>query len=192
MGLYLIGFVVLYLLPNQLLVNHARLLPLTTLDRWVPFLPWTFLLYVSDYALVVLPVFLLKSRALFESYVRMAFGVLIVCGGVFWCFQTQYPRPVYPNVANPLIAAAMSLIRTLDTPGNCFPSMHVALTGVAVWALRSSPSAFQVILWVWFLAICGSTLTTKQHYAVDIVGGMLVAVVVAWLEWRICSSAHKR
>ncbi len=191
-GLYLALFVVLYLLPNQVLMNHARYLPLFAIDRKMPFLPWTFLIYVSDYALILLPVFLLKPKALFDAYARMAFGVLMVSGGFFWLFQTTYPRPEYPTVNNPVIAAAMSFIGTLDTPGNCFPSMHVASTCVAVWALRSFSTPFQVVIWVWLLAICVSTLTTKQHYAVDIMGGMLVAIIIAVLEWHICLRTQMR
>ncbi|MEZ4751819.1 MAG: phosphatase PAP2 family protein [Bdellovibrionota bacterium] len=37
--------------------------------------------------------------------------------------------------------------------------------------------------WIWALAIFASTLTTKQHYFYDILGGLVVAACVGALEY---------
>ncbi len=58
--------------------------------------------------------------------------------------------------------------------------MHVSLTGVAVlsmWGTRFFKSYV-----VWGLTIFASTLTTKQHYAVDIAAGIVVISAVHTLE----------
>ncbi len=186
-GLYSLMFSFLYFYPNIFLFDHARALPLLALDTQTPLVPWTFLIYVSYYVLIVLPVFLLNSREDFDAYIRMALGVLMVCAAFFVLFPTAYPRPPYPYVQNRLIAGIMHIILRIDSPGNCFPSMHVALSSVAVWALQSFRRKFRAALWLWLAAICLSTLTTKQHYLLDVVGGSGVAIIVIWLERFVLS-----
>jgi membrane-associated phospholipid phosphatase len=64
-----------------------------------------------------------------------------------------------------------------DTPANCFPSLHVALaavSGVLLWR-----RGWRLAAVLWPCAIAVSTLTTKQHVAWDIPGGLALAAV-AW------------
>jgi membrane-associated phospholipid phosphatase len=76
----------------------------------------------------------------------------------------------------------MDFVYIADTPNNCFPSMHVALTSVSTWSLRGYAPRYFKLFMLWTLAIILSTLTTKQHYFVDILGGLGVLVVVVALE----------
>lgn len=185
LGLFTIGYGVFYLFPNLSPISAPRYLPLLAIDRMTPFLPWTFLFYTSDYLLIPLGLFVLNDRERFDAYLRMAFGVLICCGLFFLFFPTAYPRPPYPQVDNIVIAGMMKFVMAADSPGNCFPSMHVALTGVSVWALRSFGRRISMVLWIWTAAIYASTLTTKQHYFLDILGGIAVMVAIAVVEWVV-------
>jgi PAP2 superfamily len=57
-----------------------------------------------------------------------------------------------------------------------FPSFHVILSVLSVWALRTVP----YLRWpaaVLGALVCLTTLTTGWHYLVDILGGLLISVV---------------
>lgn len=65
-----------------------------------------------------------------------------------------------------------------------FPSFHVALallTAAALGLFR------RLRVWIWILTalICLSTITTGWHYGIDLIGGLLVAVVSLALARRI-------
>jgi len=187
-GIYTIAFGVFYVYPNFFPLSEPMFLPLLSIDKVTPFIPWTFLIYTSDYFLIFLVVILIKEKEHFNSFVRMAFGVLFCCGLFFLFLPTTYPRPLYPEVNNILIKGAMKFIMAADNPTNCFPSMHVALTGVSIWAIRFFGKRTYLFFGVWTLAIYISTLTTKQHYFLDILGGIAVMVTIASLEWTLFES----
>ncbi len=184
-GGFLIAFSVFYLYPNAFPLFEPRYLPLLTIDQMIPFVPWTFLIYTSDYLLIFLVVILLKRKEQVHAFARMAFGVLICCGLFFFFLPTAYPRPLYPTVKNFFVANAMRFIQIMDNPTNCFPSLHIALTGVATWAVRFVGRKTYLGFELWTLAIYVSTLTTKQHYFLDILGGFIVMGGIASLEWVV-------
>ncbi len=144
----------------------------------MPFLPWTFVIYVSEYLLVALAIILIQDFHHFNSFARQAFASLFIIGAAFFLFPTIYPRPFYPPQENALVAFAMNLIATADAPTNCFPSMHVAITAITVYALRHQSPAVWRLFVLWGAAIILTTLTTKQHYLIDILGGLAVASAV--------------
>lgn len=154
-------------------------LPLTDLDRAVPLLPWTLVIYLSDYFFILLVLLSLKKAEAFSSaFYRMIFGVLLSFV-IFLAFPTVYPRPVLP--ADPLWGETFLYLHFLDQPTNCFPSLHVSMTLIAAASMRSWSRSGRMLGWIWALAICISTLTTKQHYAWDVLGG----AAVAWATFAV-------
>jgi membrane-associated phospholipid phosphatase len=182
LGVFGALYVLFYLWPNFLPLFAPTYLPLLEVDRAVPFLPWTFSIYLSDYVLFTVVFFLVTDLDEWNTFARMGFMTLILCGAFFLFFPTTYPRPTYPAVDNAFISFLMMLVSTSDTPNNCFPSMHVAMTSVATWNLRHRSRGVFVCFLLWSLAIFVSTLTTKQHYFVDIAGGVCAVAVVALIE----------
>jgi len=164
-----------------------ELLPLTAIDRAVPFLPWTVWIYGSMTAAFFVAWVLVPSAQLAR---RLLVGLLVsaaICWVFFALFPTTYPRDLYPLAPGGDEAAVELLrIRRLDDPSNCFPSMHVALAiCIALTMLDYSlawPGRAAVVLWA--LAISASTLTTKQHYLIDVPAGALVgAAAYAVARW---------
>ncbi len=180
--LYAIAYGVFYIWPNFRPPFPPTQLPLLDIDRSMPLIPWTFVVYLSDYLLFTAAFFILEEREEWYAFVRMAFATLIVCGIFFIFFPTTYPRPPYPPVDNPIVLFCMNLIGAADTPNNCFPSMHVAMTSVVAWNVRRKSRGCFVFFLVWTAAIILSTLTTKQHYFMDIVGGLSVVAILALLD----------
>ncbi|MSP18309.1 MAG: inositol phosphorylceramide synthase [Bdellovibrionales bacterium] len=182
LGLFIIAYGFFYIFPNLYARWDPALLPMTWLDNAIPLIPVTFLIYTSDYLLILFAIILIKNPDDFRSFSRMMFATLFTCGLFFIFFPTTYPRPSYPIVSNTFIKAAMEFIYVGDSPNNCLPSLHVALTSVATWSLRKRSKKLVGFLGLWTLAIIISTLTTKQHYFIDIIGGLLVLVAVAMGE----------
>ncbi|MFM8270055.1 MAG: phosphatase PAP2 family protein [Pseudomonadota bacterium] len=182
LALFMAAYSVLYVIPNFFLTTAPQELPLLWIDQAIPLIPWTFLIYTSDYFVFVFALFLLSERHKFNSFTRMMFGVLCVCGAFFYGFPTTYPRPEYPAETNWLVGSLMQFISVADSPRNCFPSMHVGLTAVATWSLRHLGLRTLFFFSVWSFAIFVSTLTTKQHYILDILGGLAVMGFIVFLE----------
>lgn len=189
---FMVAYWFFYLYPNMFASWPVHYLPLLALDKAIPFLPWTFLIYTSDYTLFLVAIILHQSKEGFNSMSRMCFATLAICGAFFVLYPTTYPRPEYPQGPSWVIRGLMQMITLADSPKNCFPSMHVALTSVATWSLRNhSPKVVRTFI-VWTFLIFVSTLTTKQHYFVDILGGMGVASFVIFAEKYVFSLVRAR
>ena len=182
LGLFFAFYYFFYIYPNLHPLTQPRQLRLFLVDRTAPFLTWTFLVYLSEYLLVIVTMTVLKGWDEFNSWARMNFGALFVCGVFFLIYPTTYPRPVYPEEKNAVVAFAMNLVANADTANNCFPSLHVAITTITAWVFRSYGRRWFLLFALWGLAILISTLTTKQHYFIDILGGLCVTVMVVYLE----------
>jgi len=184
-ALFTVGYCVFYLFPNFRPIWEPQFLPLLPIDVATPFLPWTFLIYCSDYVLISIAILSLTRLEDFNSFCRMCFMTLFLCGTFFLFFPTTYPRPEYDFAQGLPIQALMLLVATVDMPTNCFPSMHVALTAVASWSMRRFGRTVQITFWIWAFAIFASTMTTKQHYVMDILAGMGVMMFVATIDWVV-------
>lgn len=171
-----------------LLVNHYPLfqpvyLPLTPLDRAIPFLVWTvwpyLLLLVAD---VVLP-FLVRERALFKRML-VAYAVAISTNLVIWMLvPTAIARPVVLD--DTLSASTYRLLVAVDGVGNCFPSAHVTIPALAVWALGRERPQWRRSLWALFAVLSLSILTTRQHYVVDLLGGLATGALGIAVSGRL-------
>lgn len=166
-----------YWLVNGLVPpRHDLALPV---DHAIPFLPWTFAVYVSIYALPLG----VGWRASAEDFSRMILGTVPLMGLSWLSFlllPAEYPRPAAATAG--AWAGAYAWLHGLDGPGNTFPSLHVGVTALAALRTRAWPDG----RWwsAWAVAIILSTLTTKQHFVVDVVGGVLLAAACDAWAWR--------
>jgi membrane-associated phospholipid phosphatase len=164
-----------YLLVNDYPFFERRYLHLTSLDRAVPFLVWT----IWPYALLLLAnaafPFLVRDRTLFNRML-LAYGVAMGLNFLIWSlFPTALVRPS-PPPNNSLSAALYRWLVTIDGAGNCFPSGHVTIPAVGVFALSSEWPRYRLVLWGALALVSLSILTTKQHYVVDLFGGFATAM----------------
>lgn len=92
----------------------------------------------------------------------------------------------------------LALLEGVDTAGNACPSLHVAIAVYsALWLhaqLRQVGAGRNWLAanWTWCLAIVYSTLATKQHVALDALGGILLGsagALVALAGYRRCFAA---
>jgi len=78
----------------------------------------------------------------------------------------------------------------MDASGNACPSLHVATAIFSgIWLnhlLRRFGAPLWILIcnWTWCIAIVYSTLATRQHVAVDVLAGLVLGVLAAWLSLR--------
>lgn len=172
--LFAISIVILFLVPYSVVGHlplartHITFLPG---EAAIPFLPWTFIVYLSVFVQAVVCIRFIPKRFLLTA-VSYAFGLLFVALVCFVLWPIAYPRELYPT-----IHASILFFRTIDPPGNSFPSLHVAmsffLTGCYTFFATSRTK--RILFWIWSILISFSVLTTKQHYIIDIFGGVILA-----------------
>lgn len=168
-------FCALYLGSAAAALRAALPLEPTALDRAVPFVAASIVVYLSQFAL--LPFALVVARddnARSRTFYSMLLATLLAAV-VFLCFPTSVPRPTPP--ADGLLGIAWQGLHLADTPHNGFPSLHVALAAIAGALLWQARRRALAVAWPALIAV--STLTTRQHVAWDIAGGLLLALV-AW------------
>lgn len=77
-----------------------------------------------------------------------------------------------------LFSWLIRLVYALDAPTNLFPSIHCLVSWFCFIGIRKSkklPVWFKVFSCIFAALVCMSTQFTKQHYLLDIPGGILIA-----------------
>ncbi|HEX6100072.1 MAG TPA: phosphatase PAP2 family protein [Thermoanaerobaculia bacterium] len=134
-------------------------------EQRVPFVPWAALVYLT-----ITPVLLLAPWVLRERTPMFAFA-LSVETIVATLFFVAFPQTV-AWARPPASAWAFRLADAMNLSYNNFPSLHVAFAVSAAWAYR------RFAWWLWAAAVALSTWFMWEHHLVDILGGVVLAVVV--------------
>jgi membrane-associated phospholipid phosphatase len=184
MWVFFIGY--FHLLRNP--AHPVAIMPLTVLDRWIPFQPQALPAYVSLWLYIgVAPGLLLTLREL----VAYTLWIATLCLAGLACFYF-WPSAVPALATDVSSYPGFSLLQGVDSSGNACPSLHVATAMfTAIWVdylLRHlrMPVVLRLLNGAWFAAITYSTLATKQHVVLDALAGTLLGIAVAWpsLRWH--------
>ena len=174
----------LYLLKNP--SGETTVMPLTVVDDWIGFNPWSLSIYLSLWVYTSLAPGLLAHRRDLERY-GIAIGAVCLFGlACFYFFPTAVP-------VSDLVwegAFGFDFLKKVDSTGNACPSLHVASAVFSgMWIhreLREMGATRRVLACnvLWCIAIIYSTMATKQHVALDVLGGLVLGVLGAWLSFR--------
>lgn len=193
------GLTLFFCLPyftlQRLTLFPARTLPLSAIDRAIDFDPRWVWAYQSVYLLLTIVPWLITTRLELYRYARGFVQLSAVGFAFFLLLPVRGPRPD--------VEAADFMFRILqwyDRPLNCFPSLHVGLAAYSVLVATSVSRGCMkaVARWslvslagLWTAAIAYAALATKQHYAIDLPAGALLACVCHWYTWHMQrSKAH--
>ncbi len=159
------------------------------LDELIPFCEYFVLFYFLwfPYFLGALAWFMFKDRELFLKLCLVMFGGMTICLLVY----TVAPNAIdlrQEIVGDNLFCKIAGLLRTVDTPTNVCPSIHVSSTVAVHWAVQRyqgfrRPILVKSLSLLAAVGICLSTLFLKQHSVIDLIWGLvLTAVLVALLK----------
>ncbi len=169
-GLIWLPYISLYQLINRFPLFEPRELPLTALDRAIPFVPALLSLYVA-----YIPFFWWTGARSEDDETANAFFFvthlqLLVCAIVWVLFPVTMPRHLYYGVE--VYNWADTFWRWFDAPRNCLPSLHAANCLLFIHYNWERP--FRWVHTGIAAAIIASTVLVKQHYVVDLVAGAFV------------------
>jgi hypothetical protein len=176
----------LYLVPSQLTVDRAAVFPLAAWERSIPFVAESVWFYLAQYPLLVAAYLGCGSLALCTRFLYAVLFVQAAAALVFLCVPLRYPREwaSVPPDTDALTRALAGWVHAVDAPVNCLPSLHVTsclLSLMLVGRERRLRAAGYGLVAV---ASMASTLTFKQHYAIDLVAGAALAALGWWASGR--------
>jgi len=151
--------------------GHAAVLPTLALDGAIGHHPAAIYCYLSFFLFV--PFAYGQAPAVRLPWLTLAMqGCALVAAITF---------ALWPTTAAPLPSGAPPLAHWLagmDTPANCMPSLHGALSVLCAWALLHGRRPFQSALaTAWALLICWSAVALRRHLVVDLTAGMFLGVL---------------
>lgn len=179
-------FTTFYFLSSVLHLGIPGYFILTQIDHAVPYLPWTSVIYIMMYPLLFWIFYELQN---FENQNKLLYSfciLMVISNLIFFMYPVIYPREFYPlPYENNLGVNLLRTIRFIDRPVNCFPSLHVSslfLFSFSLWT--ESRKKFFVSL-IFTLLISVSTMTTKQHYFLDVIAGIVLSTLIYFFVWNM-------
>jgi membrane-associated phospholipid phosphatase len=164
----------------------TTVMPTILLDRLIGFQPLALSMYISLWIYVSLPPALLATRRVLYGYGMAMAGTCLAGLIVFYFWPTVVPAAhidwsQYPDV---------EFLKNIDAAGNACPSLHVATAVFSgIWLhhlLRrfGAPPWILIFNGAWCIGIAYSALATRQHVAVDVLAGLVLGALAAYLSLR--------
>lgn len=173
---------ILYQWTNRFYWTEPQPLKFDAVDRMMPFWPWTVWVYFTEYIFFIVAYFGLRSQELVTRYFYAYMAILLVSIGIFIVFPVTFPRADYPVEGVTFSEQALLFLRTyMDSPSNCLPSLHVSscyISALCFWP-ENRKKAWWFIGWSTLVAI--STMTSKQHYFIDVWTAMILTAIFFWV-----------
>lgn len=147
-------------------------------DNYIPLLTIFVIPYISYYFFLIFSyIYLYKhkdTKVLEQTLV--ALNITVLTAYIFYfLFQNEMIRPVISN--NNIFDHIYTWINAQVAPYNAFPSLHVAVTTVCLFGFKLMKTPHFNWLLLWGILIILSTVFTKQHFFLDILGGLVLAII---------------
>ena len=164
--------------------------PSTRLDRAIPAVGWSILPYLSLYLYYLLVVVVAPRGDRGRHELLLLAQVQIVITAISLTVFLLLPCEIHLREDLPaelregigIWGALFGLLHGVDRPWNAWPSLHVSVTVVIVLAVCRWHPPLRFVLWPAWTLLAISTLTTKQHYLIDVGTGTLLGGY-AWRAW---------
>ncbi|MDX1527217.1 MAG: phosphatase PAP2 family protein [Gammaproteobacteria bacterium] len=157
-------------------MHSARIAVHTRVELGVPFVPWMIAAYMSIYLLFVMVPFVLRTRREVSEFGRTLAILIFVSGISFLLLPAQLAFDP-PSVLG-IWGNVFQFADRLNLDYNLVPSLHVGLSAACVSVFtRYAAEMARIVLWLWLLAICMSTVLTHQHHIIDVVTGLVLGLM---------------
>jgi hypothetical protein len=171
------GFFYAYFWVMRHPLSAMTAMPVTWMDELVVFWPQSFLLYISLWVYVGLGTALTKDLRELAAFGAASLAMIVLGLGIFMIAPTKVSGlPIdwsrYPSLA---------FLKRVDVAGNACPSLHAAFavfTGFVIHGHLTAigaARALRVCNVLWCLGILYSTVATRQHVALDVIAGSVLA-----------------
>lgn len=148
------------------------------IDQSIPFVPWTVIFYVSCYLFWIVNYIIgcRQEKEVAFRFLAADFFAKTICLFCFLLFPTTNVRPFIEG--KDIWEKMMQGVYAADAADNLFPSIHCLTSWFCYIAVRKNPKIkkpYRLFSLFYALAVCVSTLTTKQHVIIDMIGGIFLA-----------------
>ena len=160
--------------------------PLLPGEAALPRVSAAYPVYALVYVQIFAPLLCARTR---RRYVELQLGFTVasvLAFAVFIAAPMPYPRP--PLTIHSVTDYLLSLEYATDGTRCTFPSLHVAISWLLFFGLRHRGRGWAAALAINASAISVATVLVKQHFIVDVVGGLLLASIA----WRIALRLSRR
>lgn len=148
-------------------------------ETHIPFLAWTIVPYWSLNLFYIASFFVCRTHEELRLHALRVMAAQTISAAVFLLYPLRFgfPRPEEHG----LFAAMFTALESFDQPFNQAPSLHISLAVIVAARFAVHLDGMRRrILYMWFVLIGVSALTTYQHHFADIPTG-------AWLGLACCA-----
>lgn len=169
----------------RLFYNDRVFYNLTTFfDDKIPVIPITVIIYLGSYIFWIFNYILISSINKKRCYRFLMADIIgkLICGIIYVTIPTTNIRP--DIITSDIFSDMLKFLYSIDPANNLFPSIHCLVSWYCFIGIRnckSVPKWYRYFSLFAAVAICISTLTTKQHVLVDVFGGIFLAE----LTWQL-------
>jgi ketosteroid isomerase-like protein len=178
LGLNLFAFVPYFWLQRNVFFP-VTVMTESAFDAWFGFAPRAVWIYLSLFLLMPIAPMQMQTRRQLGRYALGVVTMSLSADLLFLFWPTIVIRPV-DEVGSSLYAS----LAILDLPLNAFPSLHAAMAVYSalcceqIFSQIRRPLLWRIIIWSWVMIIIWAMLATKQHVALDAIGGIVLGVAV--------------
>ena len=163
------------------------------LDDAIPLVPVFVIPYVSLYLFLGITFIALSSggdRLGLRITLVAIILTVVVSYLVFLLFQTYVDRPVITQ--DDMLSRLVAGLYLQDRPYNAFPSLHTSLSTLSAISWVRGKGRLRLWMAAWATLIVVSTIFVKQHYLVDLTGGLILAASSYWVAYYVLTGRRKR
>lgn len=146
-------------------------------ESHIPLLSQFSLAYASVGVLLVFSPFLLPKDTHFIPFFKLVSIQLLIASAFFIVMPLATLEYAAPNEGS-FINNVFLINDKLNLDHNYFPSLHVtfALT-LALFIIENKSKWLKWVFMCWVIIVSASTLFTKQHYIIDVAGGIALGAI---------------
>ncbi|MBD2810619.1 inositol phosphorylceramide synthase [Xenorhabdus sp. Vera] len=183
LGWGLVGIVYKFTADYFLMTNsyvQVTVLPLSVIDEWIVFSSSGVWFYLSFFLFVPL-VYLLCPLSRIRWLMLAMQGCALFSGFIYLIYPTTLDYP--PVTDDSLADRVLKHLISIDSSQNCLPSLHASLTALSVYAFWQTKEKVWRLLWLtWGVLICFSIIQLRRHLFIDLMAGILTAIVIGILS----------
>lgn len=173
---YVTYFILSYKAVQIFSASYTRPIELALpFEALIPFVPAAFYFYLLAY-LIPLMLMFISDIATLKKIMLTFIAASLFHYVIFLVWPISYTlRPVVPATASSSTLWLLHFFHQIDTPLNSFPSIHVSFVYMTYYFLKKYRPALAPFGHLMAYAVALSTLFVKQHYILDVLGGLTVA-----------------
>ena len=198
-GLVIVLLGLPYLIINQTMnyIGWSAFDPATALDNQIPFIAWTIIPYSSLYIYYPLGAIMAPRNDLGRRKMIALYQTIFLVSWIIFLVFIFLPSEIHIRSQIPLEVrggggmwgwAYGNSLHITDKPWNAWPSLHIVQSLLIVLTIEHwwsenpqsrKKTTARIAMWLAWMMLAISILTTKQHFVWDLFSGIIVALS-AW------------